>query len=135
MHLLDRMLIRGYLKAYAICLISLLSLYIVVDLFTNIDDFFAEQHHGLWPVIRQIGIYYGYKVTQIFDKLCEVIVLLAAMFTIAWMQRSNELLPLLSAGVSTHRVVRPILFSACAMLGLSVVNQELIIPPIGNYLL
>src|SRR5262249_46271809 len=46
----------------------------------------------------------------------------------------NELLPLLSAGVSTRRVVRPVLFSACAMLGLVVANQELIVPPIGNKL-
>jgi lipopolysaccharide export system permease protein len=138
LHLLDRMLIRGYLKAYAICLISLISLYIVVDLFTNMDDFtdqVNDAHHGLLPVLRHIGLYYGYKVTQIFDKLCEVIILLAAMFTIAWMQRSNELMPLLSAGISTHRVVRPILFSACAMLSLSVLNQELVIPPIGSFLL
>jgi lipopolysaccharide export system permease protein len=128
------MLIRGYLKAYTICLVSLLSLYVVVDLFTNMDEF-TNDHHGLLPVLKHIGLYYGYKVTQIFDKLCEVIILLAAMFTIAWMQRSNELLPLLSAGVSTHRVVRPILFSACLMLGLGVINQELIIPPIGSFLL
>jgi lipopolysaccharide export system permease protein len=39
--------------------------------------------------------YYGIKTMQIFDRLCEAIVLLAAMFTVAWMQRSNELAPLL----------------------------------------
>ena len=49
MHLLDRMLIRGYLKAYVVCLVSLLSLYVVIDLFTNLDEF-AEQHRGLVPV-------------------------------------------------------------------------------------
>src|SRR5262249_21397675 len=134
MNLYDRLLIRGYLKAYLVCLTSLLSLYIVVDLFTNIDNF-AEHHHGLTPVLRHIGIYYGYQVSLIFDKLCEAIVLLAAMFTVAWMQRSNELLPLLSAGVSTQRVMRPVLLGACAMLGLTALNQELIIPRIGSFLL
>ena len=39
------------------------------------------------------------------------IVLLAATFTMALVQRNNELLPLLSAGVSTRRVVRPILLA------------------------
>src|SRR5262249_18706493 len=82
-----------------------------------------------------IATYYGYQVSLIFDKMCEAIMLLAAMFTVAWMQRSNELLPLLSAGVSTHRVVRPVLFSACAMLGLTVANQEFVIPRIANFLL
>ena len=37
--LLDRMLVYNYVKAYLICLTSLLSLYVVVDMFTNMDDF------------------------------------------------------------------------------------------------
>ena len=134
MKILDRFLIRGYLKAYMVCLVSLLSLYIIVDLFTNVDDF-AEQHRGLAPIFKHIGVYYGYKLAHIFDLLCEAIVLLAAMFTVTMMQRNNELIPLLSAGVSTHRVVRPVLVSACTMLGLTSLNQELIIPRIGSFLL
>jgi lipopolysaccharide export system permease protein len=133
MSLLDRLLIRNYLKAYLVCLVSLLSLYIVVDLFTNIEDFVGHGK-GLMNVVKHIAFYYGYKVTQIFDQLCEVIVLLAAMFTVAWMQRHNELLPLLSAGVSTRRVVRPVLLAACVVLGLGVLNQELLIPRFGTFL-
>src|SRR6266545_1224486 len=128
--LLDRTLIYNYLKAYAICLVSLLALYIVVDLFANMDDF-TQQHETLAGVLLHIARYYGVQVAVIFDRLCEVIVLLAAMFTVAWVQRNNELIPLLSAGVSTHRTVRPVLFSSCLMLGLSVANQELLIPRLG----
>src|SRR5207302_7573839 len=106
---------------------------IVVDLFTNLEDF-TDRHGGLAPVLRHIGQYYSYQISKIFDQLCEAIILLAAMFTVAWMQRSNELLPLLSAGVSTRRVVRPVLYSACALLSLTVLNQELVIPRIGNHL-
>jgi lipopolysaccharide export system permease protein len=98
-----------------------------------VDDF-AEQKHGLAPILKHIGVYYGYKVAHIFDLLCEAIVLLAAMFTVAWMQRNNELLPLLSAGIPTQRVVRPVLLSATAMLGLTVANQELVLPQIATFL-
>src|SRR5437016_4646322 len=132
--LLDRMLTFSYVKAYLICLVSMLGLYVVVDLFMNIDDF-AESQHGLVAVLLRIGRYYGIRVTQIFDRLCEAIVLLAAMFTVAWIQRNNEILPLLSAGVPTRRVIRPVLLAACTMLGLSVLNQEFIIPRIATYLL
>jgi lipopolysaccharide export system permease protein len=131
--LLDRMLIYNYIKAYLICLVSLLGLYIVVDLFTNMDDF--TQHSSLRDTAAHILKYYGVQVTVIFDRLCEMIVLLAAMFTVAWVQRNNELVPLLSAGVSTQRVVRPVLFAACLFLGLSVVNQEFIVPRLGNAVL
>ena len=63
-----------------------------------------------------------------------MIVLLAAMFTIAWVQRNNELLPQLSAGVSTQRVVRPLLLAACAMIFFATLNQELVIPELSNIL-
>ena len=132
--LIDRQMIFGYFKSYTVCLVSLLSLYIVVDLFTNLDDF-ASHGNGLSGMVERIVSYYGVQVTLIFDRLCEPIVLLAAMFTVAWMQRNNELLPLLSAGVPTRRVVRPVLLSACLMLGLSTLNQELVIPRIADRLL
>jgi lipopolysaccharide export system permease protein len=133
MYLLDRQLVRSYIKAYVICLVSLLTLYVVVDLFTNLDEF-TEHHEKMKEVMLHIGTYYGYKVTQIFDRLSEAICLLAATFTVALLQRNNELLPLLSAGVPTRRVVMPVLCVACVMLGLSVMNQEMVISRIGDQL-
>jgi lipopolysaccharide export system permease protein len=129
--LIDRQMVRGYFKAYCICLSSLLSLYIVVDLFTNLDDF-THHSRGLATTIHHIVSYYAFKIPSIFDKLCEVIALLAAMFTVAWMQRHNEQVPLLSAGVSTRRIVAPVLGCACAMLSLAVLNQELLIPRVAD---
>ncbi|MFL5329474.1 MAG: LptF/LptG family permease [Gemmataceae bacterium] len=134
MRILDRLLLMAFLKAYLICLVSLLSLYIVIDLFTNLEDF-AQHVNGLMPVLQNITKYYGYKVVQIFDRLCEAIVLLAATFTVAWIQRNNELLPLLSAGVSTRRIVFPVLFGACLLIGLGALNQELVIPQVADALL
>ncbi len=132
--LIDRQLIRGYFKGYFICLVSLLSLYVVVDLFTNLEEF---SHHsgGIGTTARLIWLYYGYKVWQIFDRLCEAILVLAATFTIAWMRRNNEQVPLLSSGISTQRIVRPVLLSACVMMTLNIVNQEFIIPTIGMRLM
>jgi lipopolysaccharide export system permease protein len=132
--ILDRQMIYSYVKAYVFCLISLLGLFIVVDLFMNLEDFTA-QRKDFSAVLEFVGVYYGYKSFQIFDKLCESVVLLAGMFTVAWMQRNNELLPLLSAGVSTRRVVRPVLFSAGAMMILASVNQEFGLPNIDNFML
>jgi lipopolysaccharide export system permease protein len=131
--LLDRLMIFSYLKSYVICLISLLGLYIVVDLFMNVSDF-AHANDGLHKFLLHIGKYYGARSTTIFDRLSEMIVLLAAMFTIAWVQRNNELLPQLSAGVSTKRVVLPVLVAACGMLTLATLNQELLIPELGSLL-
>jgi lipopolysaccharide export system permease protein len=132
--LVDRQMVRGYFKSYFVCLVSLLSLYVVVDLFTNLDDF-AGKGRPLRDIVAHIAAYYGAQVFKIFDRLCEAIVLLAAMFTVAWMQRNNEQVPLLSAGMSTRRIVLPVLMSACVMLSLAVLNQELVIPRIAERLL
>jgi lipopolysaccharide export system permease protein len=128
---IDWLLIKGYFKAYLICLVSLLSLYIVVDLFMHLDDFVTNNARGLKDIIVRVSAYYGYRIPQLFDRLCEAIVLLAAMFTVAMMQRNNEHLPMLSAGVPTQRIVAPVLGCACFMICLSVLNQELLIPKIG----
>jgi lipopolysaccharide export system permease protein len=125
--LIDRQLVRSYVKSYLVCLVSLIALYIIIDLFNNIDDFLQNGRTFL-QAVRHIASYYGYMSTLIFDRLSEAIVLLAAMFTVAWMQRNNELLPQLSAGVCTRRVVRPVLLSACALVLVNVANQELLIP-------
>lgn len=131
---IDWLMIRGYFKAYCICLISLLTLYVVVDLFTNLDDFVQAGAKGLRDVVFRIVSYYGYRIPQFFDRLCEAIVLLAAMFTVTMMQRNNEQVPLLSAGVPTQRIVAPVLVCACLMMTLSVINQEVLIPRIGHRL-
>ena len=115
MNLLDRQLIISYVKSYLGCVVSLLGLYVVVDLFMNIDDF-AQGKDGLVPVLAHIGAYYGMNIWQYFDRMCEAIILLAAMFTVAQTQRNNELLPLLSAGVSTRELG--------AVPGCSVVEEE-----------
>jgi len=132
--LLDRQLIYSYLKAYLVCLVSLIGLFVIVDLFTHLDDF-TQRAKNLEQTVHHIRVYYSNMVLLIFDRLCEAIVLLAAMFTVAWVQRNNELLPLLSAGVSTRRVVRPVLLAAFLTMGLSVLNQELVLPTADSFLL
>ena len=59
---LDRLMIFSYVKSYVICLVSLLTMYIVVDLFTNLDDF-TDQHESLDAVLWHIRMYYGYKAS------------------------------------------------------------------------
>ncbi|MBX9622355.1 MAG: LptF/LptG family permease [Gemmataceae bacterium] len=130
---LDRLFLAAYFRSYLIVLTSLLSLYVVVDLFSNIDTF-GRNGGGVRAVVEHVLGYYGYQLALIFDRLAEAITLLAAVFTVSWMQRNNELLPQLSAGIPTRRVVRPVLVGAAATLSLGALNQELVIPRIAEKL-
>jgi lipopolysaccharide export system permease protein len=131
--LLDRQMFLSYIKSYIVCMVSLLGLFVVVDLFTNLEDFIKARDTFMGR-LQYIGTYYAYTTAKNFDQISEAIVLLAAMFTVALMQRSNELLPLLSAGVSTRRAVLPALVGAMCMLGLSAANQELVLPHVDAFM-
>ena len=134
MSTLDRMFLVSFFRSYAIVWTSLISLYVVIDLFTNIDDF-GKPGGGLSSVLEHVSTYYRHKIAQIFDLMAEAITLMAAMFSVAWLQRNNELLPQLSAGIPTRRVVRPILLGAAVTLALGPLNKELVIPQIADELM
>jgi lipopolysaccharide export system permease protein len=130
---LDRMFLISFFRSYAIVFTSLISLYVVLDLFTNIDTF-NRAGGGFVGTTRHIFAYYSTQIALIFDRMAESITLLAAMFTVSWMQRNNELLPQLSAGIPTRRVIRPVLLGAAITLSFGPLNQEFVIPQIADRL-
>ena len=63
-----------------------------------------------------------------FDVLSGLLTLVAAMFTVAWIQRHNELTALLSAGISRLRVVRSVIVAGVAVALLAALSREVVIP-------
>lgn len=133
MRILDRERFWSFAKAYVICFVALVGLYVVIDAFENIDEF-AKISSSTAELFRNMGRYYLIKMSGFYDRLCGVITMMAAIFTVTWMQKNNELLAMLAAGISTRRVIRPVLVSAVIVSGLAVVNQEFIMPPIAEEL-
>lgn len=129
MRILDRERYWAFIKAYFICYFSLVGLYIVIDAFSNFDEF-TKRADGL-DLVQVMGRYYLIRQSQMFDQLSGVIGMMAAIFTVTWMQKNNEHLAMLAAGVSTHRAIRPVLVSSVLVSVIVIANQELIIPPLG----
>jgi lipopolysaccharide export system permease protein len=102
---------------------SLISLYVVCDLFTHLDSF-VNRPGGFVAIARFIISYYVFRIPQVFDLLAEPIALMAATFTVSWMQRNNEMLPQLSAGIPTRRIVRPVLFGGLITISLAPLNRR-----------
>ena len=67
-----------------------------------------------------MGRYYLIHQAAYFDLLGSVISMMAAIFTVTWMQRNNEQLAMLAAGISTHRMIRPVLVSSVIVSVLAV---------------
>ena|GEM_PF-1113692 len=134
MKTLDRYVIRSFLLSALLLGVSVLALRIVADLFFNMDEF-LEQSNGLLAFLAQVGSYYGCHLLAYFTELGGVIIVLAAAFTFARMNHTNELTAMLASGVSLHRVIVPIVVCA-VLLGLAiVVDREVLIPPNATRLL
>lgn len=133
MRILDRQRYWAYLKAYIICFTALVGLYIVIDAFSNFDEF-TKRATGASEIFRIMGRYYLVHMSEFYDRLCGVIGMMAAIFTVTWMQKNNELLAMMAAGISTQRVIRPVIVSAVIVSSLAIANQEFIIPVIADEL-
>lgn len=130
---IDRMFLWTFFRSYIIVLISLVGLFIVIDLFTHLENF-VNKPGGFAASVRHITYYYGNRIPELFDLLGNFMTLIAGAFTVAWMQRNNELLPLLSAGVPTRRAIRPVLIGSAVTLALGPLNQEFLIPEVADAL-
>lgn len=130
----DRYLIKIFVRSFLICFTAMVGLYVVIDAFSNLDEF-SERANNVGELLATMAGYYSYRVSLFFDQLAGVITTMSAMFTFSWIQRTNELMPMLAAGVPIRRIVAPVLFAAAVVCGLTVANQELVIPRIATELI
>lgn len=122
----DRYLFSSFCRVFLICLISFAGLFIVIDVFSNLDEVLTLS--GRKSFSQVFFAYYGPRCLQFFDRMAPFLALIASVFCIARMQRSSELTAIQAAGVSNRRIVRPLLFATTLVLFLSVLNREFVIP-------
>lgn len=131
--IVDRYMLRQFVQTFLICFCSLTGLYIVIDAFTNLEEFITySRDRG--SIMAIMGEYYAYRTLSFFDSTSHVITLIAAMFTVTWIQRHNELTALEAAGISRWRVVKPLIAVAVIIVSLKVVNREVAIPAVREQL-
>jgi lipopolysaccharide export system permease protein len=126
MYIIDRYLLRQYLQNFVICFLSLTGVYVIFDVFTNLEAFM-----GLAKGVKLIELIAGFYAVQslwFFDRISPLLVLMSAMFTMAWIQRHHELTALMAAGISRIRVVTPVLAASVAIIAGATINREVVIP-------
>ena len=104
-----------------------MGLYVVLDVTTNLEDFVGggEKAGGLFSFVVH---FYSYKAILFFDNTSGLLALVSAMFTVAWIQRHNEMTALMAAGVPRIRVLLPMIIAVAVVSLLSAVNRETLIP-------
>lgn len=125
---IDRYLLFLYARVLVICFLSVAGLLVVVHVFSNMEEFlrFAEQSNA--SVFAVLMEYYGPFMVSIFERLSGLLALLALLFVVAWLNKTNEFTALLAAGVTKRRVVLPLLLASGVVVFGAAALREFSIP-------
>lgn len=125
---IDRYLLFLYARILLICFASLTGLLIVVQVFSNLDEFMRYAEKRGQSLAEVLFNYYGPYALATFERLSGLFAMLALLFVVAWLYRTNEFTALMAAGVTKWRVIRPLLIaSAFVIFGASAL-REFVIP-------
>ncbi len=85
------------------CIIAFISIWLIFDVSDNISTFLEDR-----VSFAAIGRYYLTQVPQILVVLLPVALLLALLFCLGRMSRTNEIVSMLTAGISLPRIIAPL---------------------------
>ena len=123
---IDRYLLIIYFRVLAICFLSITGLIVIIQLFNNVTEFMDHgQKKSLVMVLLE---YFGPYVLTLFDQLSGLLALMALLFAITWINRTNELTALLAAGITKRRILRPLMIASACVIGTAALVREVWIP-------
>jgi lipopolysaccharide export system permease protein len=128
---LDYYVLKSFLFALTISILSLLGLYIVIHFFTNISDFIEITQQEIFIFIPR---YYLIRLPIILYKLIPIMMLIAVMIAVSRLMKTRELIAMLSAGIGIHRIVLPIFIAVLVIIGIMYFISESVMPYLGKYL-
>lgn len=125
----ERYILSNFLSVVVLCLTAVLGLFIVIDLFDNVDDFIKKDTTGGLPgIVHKIISYYSFMGLFVFDSTASALMAISLIIVLIMLQRRSQLKPLVAAGHSTHRIlVPPLLVGIAIVSGLRVANREFIL--------
>ncbi len=102
--ILDRYVVRSFVAPFLMCLLGIIAIMITMDLLNNANDFLKAGFS-----VAKVMEFYLRQVPQILVMITDAAVLLATLYTLSRMSRSNEIISMLGSGRSLIRILIPIL--------------------------
>ena len=110
MRILDRYVLRSFLEPFLLCFLGFIGILTIFDFYDNRNDFIEGTSRVLL-----IGVYYLHQLPRFILLSVPMGVLLALLYSLSKMSRSNEIISILATGRSVPRLLAPI-FVVCAGL-------------------
>lgn len=122
-NILDRYILKEFLKILALVLVSTAVLFLIVD-YTEIIEEVTTNRIPLSIVLS----YYRYFVLQVLNYTLPLSVLLGTLITFGILSKNNEVTALKANGVSLYRVALPIVIVATGLSVFSYFLLDFVLP-------
>ncbi len=123
MKLITRHLLREFILPFVICLGTFVVLFVVFDLFDHISSYLDAE-----TPVQAIVLYYLFMVVPMLQHLAPASLMLAALYSLWRLSRSNEIVALRASGVSMWAVLRPFVGVGFVVSLSLLVVQETFVP-------
>jgi len=111
---LDRYVLRKFSVPFLYCFAGFIGIWFIFDLADNLQDFIQGQASA-----EALFDYYASQVPEIIVIALPLATLLALLYSLAGMSRSNEIISMLGAGRSILRILAPLLFVGLLLTGIT----------------
>ena len=121
--IIDRYIIRKFLGTYIFAIILLLAIVVMFDINEKLDAFLKA------PLHATIVDYYFNFIPYFANQFAPLFTFIAVIFFTSKLATHNEIVAMLSSGMSFRRLLRPYMVSAAVIAAASFVLIAYIIPP------
>ena len=121
--LIDRYLMRSFLQPLVYCLLAFIILFMAYDLSTNLDTFVDRE-----IPVENIIKYYIYQIPIVFALTMPFTTLLALLYCLGNLSRSNEIIAMRASGIALFRIIRSYLVIGFIMFLITFTLSELFVP-------
>jgi len=122
---IDWYIIKKFLATFFFALLLIMSIAVIFDVSEKIEDFIEKQA----PLMEIIFGYYLYFIPYFANLFSALFIFIAVVFFTSRMAFNNEIIAILSAGVSFRRLIYPYFIAALFLAIFSFVLTNYILPP------
>ena len=122
MPILQRYITKEVCRFFAIVLVSVLSIYLIVDFFERVDNYISS---GV-EITKAVSIFL-FNLPLVMMQVIPLCLLLSVLVALGLMNRNNEIIAIKSSGLSVFYILKPILMiGVCFTLTIAVLSEILV---------
>ncbi len=113
MRILDRYILKNFLVPFLYCFLGFIAIWLAYDLARQTSDLVSKK-----ITLVMLLNYYESQVPAFAVLILPAALLLALLYSLSRMSRSNEIISMLASGMSLYRLVVPLILAGIAISGL-----------------